>query len=64
MLILGRKVGQRVRIGDDIYVTVTEVNGPYSQVKLGFEAPKEIHIVREELIDAYERAVFNRKSTS
>ncbi|MEK6235076.1 MAG: carbon storage regulator [Planctomycetales bacterium] len=47
MLVLGRKVGERVCIGGDVYVTVVSVGG--SRVRLGFEAPREISIRREEL---------------
>lgn len=38
MLVLARKVGERVRIGDDIYVTLLSIKG--NHVRLGFEAKK------------------------
>lgn len=47
MLVLSRKVGERVVIGDQIVVTVLEVKG--RQVRLGFEAPPDIQIWRGEL---------------
>jgi carbon storage regulator len=47
MLVLSRKNGQRVRIGDDIEVTVLEVQN--GRVKLGFSGPPEITIHREEV---------------
>src|SRR5262249_39001818 len=47
MLVLSRKVGERVVIGDRIVVTVLEVKG--RQVRLGFEAPPDIQIWRGEL---------------
>lgn len=47
MLVLSRKNGQRVRIGRDIEVTVLEVSG--GRVKLGFSAPKDVAIQRNEL---------------
>ncbi len=50
MLILTRKLGERIAIGDDISVTLLEVKG--AQVKLGIEAPKSISIHRQEI---YER---------
>jgi len=47
MLVLSRKVGERVVIGDQIVVTVLEVKG--RQVRLGFEAPPDVQIWRGEL---------------
>jgi carbon storage regulator CsrA len=48
MLVLGRLVNQAVKIGSDIVVRVLEIS-PSGQVKLGFEAPREIPIIRTEL---------------
>lgn len=50
MLILTRKLGEQINIGDDIIVTLLEIKG--SQVKLGIDAPKNIGIHRHEI---YER---------
>ena len=50
MLVLSRKLGQRIVIGDRITVTVLKVHG--HQIRLGIEAPKEIPIKREELLDS------------
>jgi carbon storage regulator len=50
MLILTRKLGEKITIGDDITVTLVEVKG--TQVKLGIDAPKHIEIHRQEV---YER---------
>ncbi|HHF4615388.1 TPA: carbon storage regulator CsrA [Haemophilus influenzae] len=47
MLILTRKVGESVLIGDDISITVLSVRG--NQVKLGVEALKEVSVHREEI---------------
>lgn len=47
MLILSRKEGEGVNIGDNISVKVVEIND--GVVKLGFEAPEEIMILRDEL---------------
>ena len=47
MLVLSRKIGERVVIGDRIVVTVLEVKG--RQVRLGFEAPPDVQIWRGEL---------------
>lgn len=48
MLVLTRKLDQRIVIGDDITVTILEVQG--NRIRLGIEAPKEIPITREELL--------------
>ncbi len=47
MLVLSRKLGEHVVIGENICVTVIAVRG--SQVRLGFTAPVEVSIRREEL---------------
>ena len=47
MLVLSRKQGQRVVIGQDIHVTVLEVRG--DRVKLGFEGPLDVPIHRQEV---------------
>ena len=49
MLILTRRKGENLIIGDDITVTVLEVMG--GQVRLGINAPKEINMIREELLE-------------
>ncbi|MBY0231117.1 MAG: carbon storage regulator CsrA [Gemmataceae bacterium] len=48
MLVLSRKVGEEIVIGDSIRLRVLAVNG--NQVKLGFEAPRSVSIHRQELI--------------
>jgi carbon storage regulator CsrA len=48
MLVLTRKVAQKVYIGTDICVTVVKLDG--GQVRLGIEAPREIPVMRAELI--------------
>jgi carbon storage regulator len=47
MLVLTRKIGERIRIGDTVTVRVLEVRG--SQVRLGVEAPADVRIYREEI---------------
>ena len=50
MLVLSRKVGERVLLGDDIRITIVRVSG--GGVRLGIEAPSDIPVVREEVADA------------
>ncbi len=50
MLVLARKVGESVVIGDGITVTVLEV-GRSGQIRLGIDAPKTTRIYRRELLD-------------
>lgn len=47
MLVLSRKKTQRLKLGDDIVVTVIDVSG--EKVRLGIDAPREVTILREEL---------------
>jgi len=54
MLILTRKLGERINIGDDIVITLVEVKG--AQVKLGVDAPKSIAIHRYEIYERIRKA--------
>jgi carbon storage regulator len=47
MLVLSRKPGEKIRVGTHITLTVVEVQG--NRVRLGIEAPPEVHILRGEL---------------
>jgi len=47
MLVLSRKVNEQIVIGDNIRVTVVSIRG--NQIRLGFEAPPEVLIFRDEL---------------
>ena len=59
MLVLSRNVNERIRIGDDIEVKIIEVRG--DRVKLGFSAPLDVPIHREEI---YQRIVAKEAKSS
>ena len=49
MLILSRKINERIMIGDDISISVIEVRG--DQVRIGVDAPKNVKVFRQEVYD-------------
>ena len=49
MLVLTRRLGEAITIGDNIKIVIVEIDG--KQVKIGIEAPKEIEVYREELFE-------------
>ena len=49
MLILSRKIDEKIKIGNDITVTLIGVSG--DQVKIGVEAPKNVKVFRQEVFD-------------
>lgn len=53
MLILARRINERIVIGDDIYVSVVDIRG--DQVKLGIEAPQQVKVYRHEVYEAIQR---------
>ncbi len=54
MLVLSRKVGERILIGDNISITVVRIAG--GGVRIGVEAPPEMPVIRQELKEQLERA--------
>lgn len=54
MLILTRRVGESLMIGDDVTITVLGVKG--NQVRIGVDAPKEVAVHREEILNRIENA--------
>ena len=61
MLILTRRVGETVVIGDDVTVTVLGVKG--NQVRLGVNAPKEVAVHREEIYERIKREQATEESS-
>lgn len=62
MLVLTRKAGERIWIGDDISVTVVRITG--GGVRLGIEAPHELPVVREELKQRLLEEISNGESNA
>jgi carbon storage regulator len=50
MLILSRKINEKIMIGDDISVSIIEIRG--DQVRVGVDAPKTVKVFRREVFDA------------
>lgn len=60
MLILTRRVGETLMIGDDVTVTVLGVKG--SQVRIGVNAPKDVSVHREEIYEKIKQEGDNRSN--
>jgi len=54
MLIIARKPGEKITIGDDTVITLLEVKD--NQVRLGIEAPRHITVHRQEVYDRIKKA--------
>ena len=59
MLVLSRKPGERILIGDNVQITIVRI-GP-NTVRLGIDAPRDMNIVREELCSTGDRQEGDRQ---
>ncbi len=50
MLVLSRKVGQRIEIGENITVVIQKISG--NRISIGIDAPRDVRVVRGELAEA------------
>lgn len=62
MLVLSRKIDQRIMIGNDIVITVCQL--ATSRVSLGIDAPKNLAIAREEIIHANSNSIDKHRSSA
>ena len=62
MLILTRRVGESIVVGDDIVLTVFEVRG--DAVRIGIEAPRSVRVNRKEVYEEIQRSNEQAVSTS
>jgi len=59
MLVLARKIDEKIKIGDDIEITIVDITG--DTVRIGIEAPRTVRILRNEV---YEEIVKQNKEAS
>lgn len=54
MLVLKRKIGEAIIIGDDVEITLLQKDG--DMIKIGIEAPKSVRVLRKEIYEEIEQA--------
>ena len=62
MLVLSRKVGEKVYIGDDVVITVVEIDR--GKIRLGIQCPWDVRVYREELLTDGRRAEIEVAATA
>lgn len=58
MLVLSREINERLRIGDNIWITVVRIQG--GKVRLGIQAPPDVVVHREEVLEQIEQEALSR----
>lgn len=58
MLVLSRKIGEVIRIGDDISIRIVSISG--TRVRFGIEAPREVEVHREEVYNESRGSKYNQ----
>jgi len=53
MLILTRRVGEKLMIGDDVIITILSLKG--NQIRVGIDAPREVKVHRQEVFDRIQK---------
>lgn len=53
MLILSRKINEKIKIGENITLAILEIRG--DQVKIGVEAPRDVKVFRQEIYESIQR---------
>ena len=62
MLVLSRKLGEKIFIGDNICITVVDIDR--GKIRLGIEAPRDVPIFRQELLPQAQQDKLTAKSSS
>ncbi len=57
MFVLARRLGEVIKIGDNIKITVEKISK--GQIKIGIEAPKEVVVAREEVVKEGQENILN-----
>jgi len=60
MLVLSRQRDQTIVIGDNIRITIVDVRG--DKVRIGIDAPRDVAVHREEIYDAIQRELTEKKA--
>jgi carbon storage regulator len=61
MLVISRKAGEKLRVGDSVTFTILSVNG--DKVSVGIDAPREVAILRGELVETIESNIESSAQT-
>lgn len=62
MLVVTRRTGEKIMIGDDMEIMVISVQGP--QVRIGIKAPKEVSVHREEIYERIKASQSKKTNTA